>query len=107
MLTGATLEHVVKERGMKMKKKPKLTTENGAPVADNQHSQTAGPGGPVLLQDLHLIEKLARLSRERIPERVVHAVGSAAHGTLECTADVSRWTKMAVFAAPGTRTPAF
>src|SRR2546426_7704412 len=66
MLTGATLEHVVKERGMKMKKKPKLTTEAGAPVADNQHSQTAGPGGPVLLQDHYLIEKLALFIRDGI-----------------------------------------
>jgi len=53
-----------------------LTTESGAPVADNQNSQTAGPDGPVLLQDQHLLEKLARFNRERIPERVVHARGS-------------------------------
>jgi catalase len=57
-----------------------LTTESGAPVVDNQNSQTAGPGGPVLLQDHHLIEKLARFDRERIPERVVHAKGSGAFG---------------------------
>jgi catalase len=57
-----------------------LTTESGAPVADNQRSQTAGPDGPVLLQDQHLLEKLARFNRERIPERVVHANGSAAYG---------------------------
>ena len=61
----------------KPKQGPSLTTEAGAPVADNQHSQTAGPGGPVLLQDQHLLEKLARFNRERIPERVVHAAGSA------------------------------
>jgi catalase len=61
--------------------KPTLTTESGAPVVDNQRSQTAGPGGPVLLQDQHLLEKLARFNRERIPERVVHANGSAAYGT--------------------------
>ena len=62
-----------------------LTTEAGAPVADNQNSQTAGPGGPMLLQDHHLIEKLARFNRERIPERVVHAVGTGAYGYLEVT----------------------
>jgi catalase len=58
-----------------MDKKPTLTTENAAPVADNQRSQTAGPAGPVLIQDHNLIEKLARFDRERIPERVVHARG--------------------------------
>ena len=55
----------------------RLRSESGAPVADNQNSQSAGPGGPMLLQDQHLIEKLARFNRERIPERVVHAVGRA------------------------------
>jgi catalase len=69
-----------------------LTTESGAPVADNQNSQTAGPLGPVLLQDQHLLEKLARFNRERIPERVVHAVGSAAYGNFEVTRDASEWT---------------
>jgi len=62
-----------------------LTTESGAPVADNQNSQTAGPHGPTLLQDQYLIEKLARFNRERIPERVVHAVGTGAYGFLEVT----------------------
>jgi catalase len=88
--------------------RPTLTTEAGAPVVDNQHSQTAGPTGPVLLQDHHLLEKLARFNRERIPERVVHAVGSGAYGHLEVTSpDVSRWTKMKVFSAVGKRTPVF
>jgi catalase len=91
-----------------MAKRPTLTTEAGAPVADNQHAQTAGPTGPVLLQDHHLLEKLARFNRERIPERIVHAVGSGAHGYLEVTsADVPRWTKMKIFSAVGKRTPAF
>jgi catalase len=89
-------------------RKETLTTEAGAPVADNQHSQTAGPGGPTLLQDQHLVEKLARFNRERIPERVVHAVGSGAHGFLEATTDEApRWTKMKPFAAIGKRTPVF
>src|SRR5215470_20319053 len=91
-----------------MTKKPKLTTEAGAPVADNQHSQLAGPGGPTLLQDHHLIEKLARFNRERIPERVVHAVGTAAYGVLEVTSgEVPRWTKMRAFSQPGKRTRLF
>jgi len=85
-----------------------LTTESGASVADNQHSQTAGPGGPVLLQDQHLIEKLARFNRERIPERIVHAVGSGAHGSFEVTNPVvPRWTRMKMFERAGKRTPVF
>ncbi len=84
-----------------------LTTEAGAPVTDNQHAQTAGPTGPVLLQDHHLLEKLARFNRERIPERIVHAVGTGAYGYLEVTSpEVSRWTSMKVFSQVGKRTPA-
>jgi catalase len=91
-----------------MNERPVLTTEAGAPVTDNQHAQTAGPAGPVLLQDHHLIEKLARFNRERIPERVVHAVGAGAYGYLEVTSDeVSRWTRMRIFSQAGKRTPAF
>lgn len=91
-----------------MTPRPTLTTEAGAPVADNQHSQTAGAGGPVLLQDAYLIEKLARFNRERIPERVVHAVGTGAYGYFEVTnPDVSRWTRMKVFERSGKRTDVF
>lgn len=54
-----------------------LTRDNGAPVGDNQNSQTAGPNGSVLLQDVQLLQKLQRFDRERIPERVVHARGTA------------------------------
>lgn len=85
-----------------------LTTESGAPVADNQNSQTAGPGGPILLQDQHLLEKLARFNRERIPERVVHAVGSGAYGSFEVTnPDVPQWTRMAMMSEVGKRTEVF
>jgi catalase len=85
-----------------------LTTESGAPVADNQNSQTAGPSGPVLAQDQHLLEKLARFNRERIPERIVHAVGSGAHGTFVVTnPDVARWTRMKMFGEVGKRTEVF
>ncbi|WP_309893814.1 catalase [Archangium sp.] len=91
-----------------MSNRPQLTTEAGAPVADNQHSQTAGATGPVLLQDHHLLEKLARFNRERIPERVVHAVGSGAYGTFEVTnPDIARYTRMKVFSHPGKRTEVF
>jgi len=81
-----------------------LTTESGAPVADNQNSQTAGASGPVLLQDQHLIEKLARFNRERIPERIVHAVGSGAYGTFVVTnPSIASYTK-ARFLQPGQST---
>ncbi|MDT0306315.1 catalase [Streptomyces sp. DSM 44917] len=84
-----------------------LTTETGAPVADNQQSQSAGPGGPVLLQDQHLIEKLARFNRERIPERVVHARGAGAYGTFRVTADVTRWTRARFLSEIGKETEVF
>jgi catalase len=88
--------------------KPTLTTESGAPVTDNQNSQTAGQHGPTLLQDHHLLEKLARFNRERIPERVVNAVGSGAYGHLEVTSpDVPKWTKMKPFERVGKVTEAF
>ena len=80
-----------------------LTRENGAPVGDNQSSQTAGADGPVLLQDSHLVEKLARFDRERIPERVVHARGTAAYGAFESYA-ASDLTTAAPFRAKGKRT---
>jgi catalase len=84
----------------------RLTTDAGAPVGDNQNSQTAGPGGPVLLEDSHLIEKLQRFDRERIPERVVHARGTGAFGVFQPTADISALTKAGVFTS-GTQTPVF
>uniref|UniRef100_UPI00403F5569 catalase n=1 Tax=Massilia sp. METH4 TaxID=3123041 RepID=UPI00403F5569 len=83
-----------------------LTKDNGAPVGDNQNSQTAGPGGPTLLQDVHLVQKLQRFDRERIPERVVHATGTGAHGTFTTTDDLSDLTKAKLF-VKGTVTPVF
>ena len=83
-----------------------LTRDNGAPVGDNQNSQTAGPNGPVLLQDVHLIQKLQRFDRERQPERVVHARGTGAHGVFVASKDISEYTRAAVF-TPGQQTPVF
>ena len=60
-----------------------LTRDNGAAVGDNQNSQTAGPNGPTLLQDVQLLQKLQRFDRERIPECVVHARGTGVHGELD------------------------
>lgn len=85
----------------------KLTTAFGAPVADNQNTQTAGPRGPALLQDVWLIEKLAHFDREVIPERRMHAKGSGAYGTFTVTHDISRYTKAAIFAAVGKQTDMF
>ena len=84
-----------------------LTTSNGAPIDNNQHSMTAGPKGPILLQDFTLIDKLAHFDRERIPERVVHAKGSGAHGVFEVTEDVTKFTKAAFLNKIGKRTPLF
>jgi catalase len=83
----------------------RLTTAGGAPVPDNQNSITAGPRGPVLLQDWQLIEKLAHQNRERIPERVVHAKGWGAHGTLTVTNDITKYTRARLFSAVGKQTP--
>ena len=84
-----------------------LTTAAGAPVGDNQNSVTAGPRGPIALQDFWLIEKLAHFDREVIPERRVHAKGSGAFGTLTVTHNISRFTKAKVFAEVGKQTPMF
>ena len=84
--------------------RPTLTTTAGAPVADNQNSITAGARGPVLLQDYQLLEKLAHQNRERIPERVVHAKGWGAHGTLTVTNDISRYTVAKIFSEVGKQT---
>jgi catalase len=85
----------------------KITTASGIPVADNQNSLTAGPRGPVLLQDFHLIEKLQHFNRERIPERVVHAKGSGAYGTFTVTHDITKYSKARLFAEVGKRTETF
>lgn len=79
-----------------MSKVKTMTTAAGVPIPENQHSQSAGPRGPLLLQDMHLIEKLAHFARERIPERVVHAKGSGAYGRLTITQDISQFTKAKV-----------
>ncbi len=95
---GATLNAGAEDRH--------LTTDAGAPVGDNQNSETAGPSGPVVLQDSHLIEKLQRFDRERIPERVVHARGTGAFGVFQVSADITELSRATVF-TPGTQTPVF
>ena len=84
-----------------------LTTNQGVPVGDNQNSLKAGARGPVLLQDFILREKITHFDHERIPERVVHARGSAAHGFFECLEDCSDITAADFLQRPGEQTPVF
>jgi len=90
-----------------MDEKKKLTTAAGAPVADNQNAMTAGPRGPMLLQDLWFLEKLAHFDREVIPERRMHAKGSAAYGTFTVTHDITQYTKAKIFSEIGKQTKMF
>jgi catalase len=90
-----------------MTDKTQLTTAAGVPVVDNQNSLTAGPRGPVLLQDVHLLEKLQHFNRERVPERVVHAKGSGAYGHFVVTKDISRYTSAKLFEKVGKKTEVF
>ena len=86
---------------------PTTTTDSGAPVSSDEHSLTVGRDGPILLQDHYLIEKMAQFNRERVPERVVHAKGSGAHGFFEVTEDVTLWTSASFLSEVGKRTPMF
>ena len=90
-----------------MTDKKKLTTAAGAPVPDNQNVITAGPRGPMLLQDVWFLEKLAHFDREVIPERRMHAKGSGAFGTFTVTHDITQYTKAKIFAAVGKKTEMF
>ncbi|RFA16215.1 catalase [Subtercola boreus] len=81
------------------------TTESGAPVASDDHSQSVGADGVIPLHDHYLVEKLAQFNREKVPERIVHAKGGGAFGTLEITDDVSAYTRAALF-QPDTTTEA-
>lgn len=85
-----------------------LTTSTGAPVDDNQNSMTAGEFGPILLQDFHLLDKLAHFDKERVPERVVHAKGAGAHGYFEVTTGEGRkYCKAEFLDEVGKKTPVF
>jgi len=84
-----------------------LTTNQGVPVADNQNSLKAGLRGPALLEDFILREKITHFDHERIPERIVHARGSGAHGYFECYEPLTKITRASLFAEAGKRTPVF
>ncbi len=101
-----TLLLILSSFGHIMAQKP-LTTNTGAPVGDNQNSQTVGNEGPVLLQDINLLDKLASFDRERIPERVVHARGAGAFGEFVSAGDFSSFTKAKLFGQKGKSTPVF
>src|SRR6202007_346064 len=93
---------------MEDQKKQELTTAAGRPVGDNQNSLTVGPRGAVVFEDYLLFEKMAHFNRERIPERVVHAKGSGAHGHFVCTSkEIVRYTTAKLFSAVGKKTPTF
>jgi len=88
-------------------KKKKLTHASGAPVANNQDILTAGKRGPLLMQDIWLVEKLAHFDREVIPERRMHAKGSGAFGTFTVTHDITQYTKAKIFSEIGKKTELF
>ncbi len=90
-----------------MSNKEKLTTNFGKTVDSDLASRTAGERGPVLIEDVHLVEKLAHFNRERIPERVVHAKGAGAHGYFEVTNDVSKYTCASFLSEVGKKTEVF
>ncbi len=100
--TNAPLDRVRADSSGRM-----LTTNQGVPVADNQNSLKAGLRGPALLEDFILREKITHFDHERIPERVVHARGSAAHGFFECTQAIPELTRAAPFQEVGKKTPVF
>lgn len=88
-------------------KKKKLTSSSGAPIVDNQNAMTAGPRGPMLLQDVWFLEKLAHFDREVIPERRMHAKGSGAFGIFTVTHDITKYTKAKIFSEIGKKTEMF
>lgn len=90
-----------------MNDKPKLTSVSGCPIANNQDSLTAGARGPLLLQDVWFLEKLAHFDREVIPERRMHAKGSGAFGRFTVTHDITQYTKATLFAEVGKKTDMF
>src|ERR1700730_4605798 len=87
--------------------RPVTTTDAGIPAASDEFSLTVGPGGPTVLHDAYVVQKMQHFNRERVPERVVHAKGSGAFGFFEVTEDVSAWTNAHFLSEVGRRTPMF
>ena len=88
-------------------KPPTTTTDSGIPAPSDEYSLTVGPSGPTVLHDHYVVQKMQHFNRERVPERVVHAKGSGAHGFFEVTEDVSWFTKASFLSRVGKRTPLF
>jgi catalase len=88
-------------------RRPVTTTDSGIPAASDEYSLTVGPGGPTVLHDHYVVQKMQHFNRERVPERVVHAKGTGAHGFFEVTEDVNQFTKASFLAQVGKRTPVF
>jgi catalase len=86
---------------------PVTTTDSGIPAASDEFSLTVGPAGPTVLHDHYLVQKMQHFNRERVPERVVHAKGTGAHGFFEVTEDITQFTKASFLAQVGKRTPVF
>ena len=92
---------------MSAEQPPITTTDSGIPAASDDFSLTVGPDGPTVLHDAYTVQKMQHFNRERVPERVVHAKGSGAHGFFEVTADVTQWTSASFLSDVGKRTPVF
>lgn len=90
-----------------MKTKKDITTSSGRPVTENQNVQTAGPRGPMLMQDAWFLEKMGHFDREVIPERRMHAKGSGAYGTFTVTNDITKYTRASIFSEVGKKTDCF
>src|ERR1700738_2395158 len=86
---------------------PATTTDSGIPAPSDEYSLTVGPGGPTVLHDHYVVQKMQHFNRERVPERVVHAKGCGAHGFFEVTEDVTQFTSAGFLGAVGKRTPVF
>lgn len=95
------------KNGKKTTATTRLTTADGAPIAEQENSLSAGPRGPLLMQDVVLIEQMQRFNRERIPERVVHAKGSGAYGTFTVTKNITKYTRASIFSQVGKKTELF
>jgi catalase len=92
---------------LSQKHPPTTTTDSGIPIGSDEHSLTVGPRGPTVLHDAATVQKMQHFNRERVPERVVHAKGTGAHGFFEVTEDVTQWTNAAFLSQVGKRTPMF
>ena len=92
---------------MSDKRPPTTTNDSGVPAASDDHSLTVGPNGPTVLHDAYSVQRMQHFNRERVPERVVHAKGTGAHGFFEVTEDVTQWTSAAFLSRMGKRTPMF